>query len=140
MELSIAILLAPLLELCCRLLCCIKPSEFAPATADLLHKIIEEVFEPSYITMVQGDGAEVLPPMIEEFRFAHIFYTGSTQVGTAIYQMAAKKLIPVTLELGGKSPCIVESDADLKVAAKRIALTNFLTRDKCALRRIIVGS
>jgi aldehyde dehydrogenase (NAD+) len=75
--------------------------------------------------MMQGDGATVIPAMMNEFRFDHIFYTGSTRVGNIIYQLAAKKLVPVTLELGAKSPCIIESDADVSVAAKRIAVTKF---------------
>ena len=62
---------------------------------------------------------------MKSFRFDHVFYTGSTAVGKAIYQMAAEQLVPVTLELGGKSPCIIEPDADLEVSAKRIALTKF---------------
>jgi len=63
--------------------------------------------------------------MMDNFIFDHIFYTGSTSTGKLIYQSAAKNLIPVTLELGGKSPCIVESDANLTVAAKRIAMAKF---------------
>jgi aldehyde dehydrogenase (NAD+) len=59
------------------------------------------------------------------FRFDHVFYTGSTAVGKAIYEMAAKQLVPVTLELGGKSPCVVENDAAVTVAARRIAMTKF---------------
>src|SRR5688572_10205182 len=120
------LLLAPLIGAIAAGNCVVlKPSEFAPATVALATKIIDEIFEPHYITVVQGDGASVIPSMMNDFRFDHIFYTGSTQVGTIIYQMAAKKLIPVTLELGGKSPCIVESDADIKVAARRIAVTKF---------------
>ena len=69
---------------------------------------------------------KIVPAMINNFRFDHIFYTGSTAVGKEIYKLAAKDLVPVTLELGGKSPCIVEADADLKVAAKRIILGKFL--------------
>jgi aldehyde dehydrogenase (NAD+) len=103
----------------------IKPSEFAPATASLLEKIIKEIYPPEYIKLIQGDGATVIPFMMNNFKFDYVFYTGSTEVGTIIYEMAAKKLVPVTLELGGKSPCIVESDANIKVAAKRIALTKF---------------
>ena len=87
--------------------------------------IIEEVFPKEYILYVQGDGAAVIPAMMNDFRFDHVFYTGSTAVGKIIYKMAAEKLVPVTLELGGKSPCIVESDADIKVAARRIAMTKF---------------
>jgi aldehyde dehydrogenase (NAD+) len=103
----------------------IKPSEFAPATASLLEKIIKEIYPLEYIKLIQGDGATVIPFMMNNFKFDYVFYTGSTEVGTIIYEMAAKKLVPVTLELGGKSPCIVESDANIKVAAKRIALTKF---------------
>lgn len=103
----------------------LKPGEAAPATAAVVQKIVDEVFEPRYVQQVQGDGATVIPEMMKAFRFDHVFYTGSTQVGTLIYQMAAEKLVPVTLELGGKSPCIVERDADIEVSAKRIALTKF---------------
>jgi aldehyde dehydrogenase (NAD+) len=103
----------------------LKPSEFAPATDAVMKMIIEEVFPKEYILYVQGDGAAVIPAMMNDFRFDHVFYTGSTAVGKIIYKMAAEKLVPVTLELGGKSPCIVESDADIKVAARRIAMTKF---------------
>jgi aldehyde dehydrogenase (NAD+) len=103
----------------------LKPSEFAPATDAVMKKIIEDVFPPEYILYVQGDGATVIPAMMNNFAFDHVFYTGSTVVGKIIYKMAAEKLVPVTLELGGKSPCIVESDANLKVAARRIAMPKF---------------
>ena len=103
----------------------LKPSEFAPATDAVMKKIIEDTFLPEYILYVQGDGADVVPEMMNNFSFDHIFYTGSTTVGKIIYKMAAERLVPVTLELGGKSPCIVESDANIKVAARRIAMTKF---------------
>ena len=103
----------------------LKPSEFATATANVIKKIIEENFSPEYILYVEGEGLEVVPRMMNNFRFDHVFFTGSTQTGKKIYEMAAKKLTPVTLELGGKSPCVVESDANIKVAAKRIVLTTF---------------
>lgn len=103
----------------------LKPSEFAPATSSVMKKIIEENFSNEYILYVEGEGATIIPQMMNDFRFDHIFYTGSTAVGRIIYEMAAKQLIPVTLELGGKSPCIVESDAKISAAAKRIALTTF---------------
>ncbi len=103
----------------------LKPSEFAPATEGVMKKIIEEVFDPGYILYVQGDGATVIPEMMNHFSFDHVFYTGSTMVGKIIYKMAAERLVPVTLELGGKSPCVVESDANIKVAARRIAMTKF---------------
>lgn len=103
----------------------LKPSEFAPATASIMEKIILENFPPEYITLIQGDGAVVVPEMMNNFRFDHVFYTGSTSVGKIIYKMAAEQLVPVTLELGGKSPCIVEDDANIKVAARRISMTKF---------------
>jgi aldehyde dehydrogenase (NAD+) len=103
----------------------IKPSEMTPATSALIEKIITETFDPRLVKVVQGDGAEVVPGMIKTFRFDHIFYTGSIPVGKRVYQMAAEQLIPVTLELGGKSPAIVEKDANLMAAARRIALGKF---------------
>ena len=103
----------------------LKPSEFAPATAAAMKKIINDTFEKQYIQYIEGDGATVIPALMNNFIFDHVFYTGSTTVGKIIYQMAASNLVPVTLELGGKSPCIVESDADITVAAKRIAVSKF---------------
>lgn len=103
----------------------LKPSEFAPATDRVMKKIIETVFSPEYIYYVQGDGAAVVPAMMNNFSFDHVFYTGSTTVGKIIYKMAAERLVPVTLELGGKSPCVVEEDANINVAARRIAVTKF---------------
>lgn len=103
----------------------LKPSEFAPATSAVMKRIIESSFANNYVVFAEGEGAVVVPELMESFRFDHVFYTGSTHVGTLIYQMAAKSLVPVTLELGGKSPCVVESDADITVAAKRIAVTKF---------------
>ncbi len=103
----------------------LKASEFAPATGSVMKKLVEETFPPEYILFTEGDGAAVIPEMMNNFTFDHVFYTGSTAVGKIIYKMAADRLVPVTLELGGKSPCIVESDANIKVAAKRIAMTKF---------------
>ena len=103
----------------------LKPSEFAPTTSGVMKKIIEETFTKEYVLFVEGDGVTVVPQLMNEFTFDHIFYTGSTAVGKIIYKMAAEKLVPVTLELGGKSPCVVEFDADIKVAARRIAMTKF---------------
>jgi len=103
----------------------LKPSEFASATDAVMKKIIEDVFRAEYILYVPGDGATVVPRMMNNFTFDHVFYTGSTTVGKLVYKMAAERLVPVTLELGGKSPCIVESDANSKVAARRIAIAKF---------------
>ncbi len=103
----------------------LKPSEFAPATAAIMQKIIEAVFSKEQVLYVPGDGAEVIPEMMNQFSFDHVFYTGSTAVGKIIYKMAAERLVPVTLELGGKSPCVVAKDANINIAAKRIVMTKF---------------
>jgi aldehyde dehydrogenase (NAD+) len=103
----------------------LKASEFAAATSAIMKKMISETFNENYILFTEGDGATVIPAMMDHFVFDHVFYTGSTAVGKIIYQNAAKNLVPVTLELGGKSPCVVEADADIKVAAKRIAFPKF---------------
>lgn len=103
----------------------LKPSEFAPATAAVMGKIIADLFPENYITYLEGDGAVVLPPLLTENRFDHIFYTGSTMVGKIIYKLAAEHLVPVTLELGGKSPAVICADANLRVAARRLANPKF---------------
>lgn len=103
----------------------IKPSELAPATENVIQKIIAESFDENYVKMVKGEGGKIVPELVNGFHFDHIFYTGSTQVGKLIYKMAAEHLVPVTLELGGKSPALIESDAHLKIAARRIAMAKF---------------
>ena len=104
----------------------VKPSEYAPATANILATILRDALPEHLVCMVQGEGEKIIPAMITEFRFDHIFYTGSIPVGRSVYELAAKQLIPVTLELGGKSPCIVEASANLRVAANRIVQGKFL--------------
>ncbi|MBS1620378.1 MAG: aldehyde dehydrogenase [Bacteroidetes bacterium] len=103
----------------------LKASEFAPATDSVMKKMIEEIFPKEYILYMQGEGALIVPQLMNYFRFDFVFYTGSTAVGKIVYKMAAEHLVPVTLELGGKSPCVVEVDANIKVAARRIAMTKF---------------
>lgn len=104
----------------------LKPSEVAPATAAIIGKMIAETFPSNYIKVMQGDGAELIPALMKNFRFDHVFYTGSVSVGKIIYKLAAEQLVPVTLELGGKSPVIVEKDANIAVAARRIVFGKFL--------------
>lgn len=104
----------------------LKPSEFTPATEEVMRSIVQEAFTPEEVLYVTGDGAVVVPDLLQSFTFDHVFYTGSTSVGRLVYKMAADRLVPVTLELGGKSPTVVESDANLRVAAKRIAAMKFL--------------
>ncbi len=103
----------------------LKPSEWAVHTTALIQKIISSCFSENYIRVLEGEGAGIIPAMMNTFTFDHVFFTGSTAVGKKIYRMAAEKLVPVTLELGGKSPCIIEADANIEVSAKRIASVKF---------------
>lgn len=104
----------------------LKPSEHAPATAAVIAKIISTTFLPNYIRVVMGDGGKVVPELMNHFRFDHIFFTGGGRVGKELYMAAAKALIPVTLELGGKSPAVVEQDANIAIAARRIVFGKFI--------------
>lgn len=103
----------------------LKPSELAPETEIVINRLISETFEPGYIATVNGTG-QLVSKMIEEHHFDHVFFTGSTSVGRKIMEAAAKQLSPVTLELGGKSPCIVAADANLDFAAKKIAWSKWI--------------
>ena len=96
----------------------VKPSEYAPRTAGIFNEIISNNFESNYIAVIEGE-AEVSRALLDE-TFDCIFFTGSTAVGKMVMQAAARHLTPVTLELGGKSPCIVDRDVDLNLTAKRI--------------------
>lgn len=104
----------------------LKPSELAPATEKVITDLIEETFEQDYIAVIKGAGQLLGPQLIERHHLDHVFYTGSTNVGRIIMQHAAKQLTPVTLELGGKSPCIVDETANIKWAAKKIAWGKFI--------------
>ena len=103
----------------------VKPSELAPATEALLEKILGGIFPPDFVRVVKGDGAEVVPALLRGFRFDHVFFTGSISVGRSVCQLAAEQLVPVTLELGGKSPAVVEADADIRTTARRIVFGKF---------------
>jgi len=102
----------------------IKPSEFTSETEKVLKMMFDETFEKNYIYMFTGDYT-VTAELIK-LKFDHIFFTGSTTVGKIIYEAAAKHLTPVTLELGGKSPTIVDETANIEVAARRIAFGKFI--------------
>jgi len=101
----------------------IKPSELTPNTSEILGKIITELFPKKYIAVIQG-GVKTSEALLKE-KFDYIFFTGSVQVGKIVMEAATKHLTPLTLELGGKSPCIVHEDANSKLAAKRIAWGKF---------------
>jgi aldehyde dehydrogenase (NAD+) len=114
------LILAPLLGAIAAGNCAIlKPSELAPHTADVVNHLIAKAFAPEYVAVVEG-GPELSTALLQR-KFDYIFFTGGTGVGRIVSRAAAEQLTPVTLELGGKSPCIVDADADLDVAAKRIA-------------------
>jgi len=102
----------------------LKPSEIAPHTSSVINKIISDTFDPDYVSVFEGDAA-VSQELLNQ-RFDYIFFTGSDRVAKIIMNSAAKKLTPVTLELGGKSPCIVDETADINLAAKRISWGKFI--------------
>lgn len=102
----------------------VKPSEFTPNTSKVVEKIIQTCFDDRHCACVQGD--HTVSQKLLEHKFDYIFFTGSTRVGRIIMQKAANFLTPVTLELGGKSPCIIDSEANIKTAAKRVAWGKFL--------------
>ena len=102
----------------------LKPSELAPATSALLAKLVPQYLDPEAVTLIEG-GVDVTTELLD-LEFDHILFTGSSRVGKVVMAAAAKHLTPVTLELGGKSPTIVAADADLKVAAKRVAWAKYL--------------
>jgi aldehyde dehydrogenase (NAD+) len=103
----------------------LKPSELAPATAAVIEKMVTATFQRDCICVIQGDGEKIVPDLIRNFKFDHIFFTGGVAVGRSVYQLAAQQLTPVTLELGGKSPVVVAEDADLHITARRIAVGKF---------------
>lgn len=101
-----------------------KPSAYSPNTTKVIEKLINECFAPEYVAIVTGGRAE--NTHLLEQKFDYIFFTGSQTVGREVMRKAAEKLIPVTLELGGKSPCIVDKTANIALAAKRIVWGKFL--------------
>jgi len=102
----------------------LKPSEVTPHVSALLARHVPDYLDPEAIALVEG-GVEETTALLAE-RFDHIFYTGNGRVGRVVMEAAAKHLTPVTLELGGKSPCIVDDDVDVDVAARRIAWGKFV--------------
>lgn len=104
--------------------CLLKPSAYSPHTSAAIKELIEEVFPEEYVAVIEGGRAEN-SALLEE-RFDYIFFTGGVKVGKFVMEKAAANLTPVTLELGGKSPCIVDKTANLKLAATRIAFGKYL--------------
>jgi len=102
----------------------LKPSEYAPHMSAAMAEIIRNDFGQDYITVTEG-GVEVSKALLQE-KFDHIFFTGSTNVGKMVMRAASQHLTPVTLELGGKSPCIVWKDANIEVTSRRILWGKFM--------------
>lgn len=102
----------------------VKPSAYSPNTSEIMKTIVEECFHKKYVALVTGGRAENTCLLGEHFDY--IFFTGSQAVGREVMRAAARHLTPVTLELGGKSPCIVEKSADIKLAARRIVFGKYL--------------
>ena len=102
----------------------IKPSAYSPHTSAVIYRMISECFAPEYVSVITGGRAENTCLLSEKFDY--IFFTGSQSVGKEVMRKAAEHLTPVTLELGGKSPCIVEKSANLKLAARRIVFGKYL--------------
>ena len=102
----------------------LKPSEVAPASSALMAELVPKYLDPDAIAVIEGDGA-VSQQLVAQ-GFDHLLFTGGTDIGRKVYEGAAPHLTPVTLELGGKSPVIVSADADIDVAAKRIAWTKLI--------------
>lgn len=102
----------------------VKPSAYAPCTFDVMKTMIEECFPKHYVAVVDGGRAE--NQALLQQRFDMIFFTGGKTVGREVLRHAAEYLTPVTLELGGKSPCIVDSTAKIRLAAKRIVFGKYL--------------
>ena len=101
----------------------LKPSEQTPHTSKAIAQLINHNFDPSFITAIEG-GIETNQALLAE-KFDHIFFTGGTAIGKIVMEAAAKHLTPVTLELGGKSPCIVDAESNLEITAKRIIWGKF---------------
>ncbi len=102
----------------------VKPSAYASHTSQVIADIIEKCFPPEYITVIQG-GRQENQELLEQ-KFDYIFFTGGVEVGKLVMEKASRHLTPVSLELGGKSPCIIDKTANLKLAAKRIAFGKYL--------------
>lgn len=102
----------------------VKPSEYSPATSRIVDRIIRETFGPEYVAVIEG-GRDISSEILEQ-RFDYIFFTGGKSVGKIVMSRAAEHLTPLTLELGGKSPVIVDRTADLRTSARRIIFGKFL--------------
>lgn len=103
---------------------CIKPSELTPNTSAIIREIVSAVFDPGHVQVAEG-GVDVAQDLLSQ-RWDYIFFTGSVPVGKIVYKAAAEHLTPVTLELGGKNPCIIDATANIQLTARRLVWGKFL--------------
>lgn len=127
-ELAISPLIAAMAAGNCVVL---KPASHAPATAEVIKKILDSCFDCKYIATISGGHGKA--EILLQNKFDYIFYTGGTNVGRKVMLAAAENLTPVTLELGGKNPCVIAEDADLSVTAKRLVWGKFLNAGQTCL-------
>lgn len=102
----------------------LKPSAYSPTVSSVLKKVLEGIYPSKFVTVIEG-GREENALLLEQ-KFDYIFFTGGVSVGKLVLEKAARNITPVTLELGGKSPCIIDKTADIKIAAKRVAFGKLL--------------
>ena len=102
----------------------VKPSNYSPNVSALIKKMLEEIYPAEYVSVIEG-GREANQSLLSQ-KFDYIFFTGSVKVGKLVMESASHNLTPVSLELGGKSPCIVDETADLELAAKRIVWGKYI--------------
>lgn len=112
----------------------IKPSELTPNVARVIKRLINETFDANYIEVIEG-GIEETQTLIH-LPFDYVFFTGSENVGKIVYQAASENLVPVTLEMGGKSPVIVDETANIKVASERICFGKFTNAGQTCCTRL----
>jgi len=114
----------------------LQPSAYSPSTSKIIEEIITECFRPEYVAVVTGNRAE--NAALLEQRFDFVFFTGSQAVGKEVLRHTAEHLTPAVLELGGKSPCIVDATAKIRLAAKRIVFGKYLNAGQtCVAPRLL---
>jgi len=109
----------------------IKPAHYSQNTSSVINELISRYFDPKYLSVFLG-GREINQALLEE-KYDYIFFTGSTSLGKIVMETASKNLTPVSLELGGKNPCVVDSDANINIAAKRILWGRLLNNGQCCV-------
>ena len=111
----------------------VKPAHETEFSCNIIDKIIKEVFDPGHVNTVLGEGSTLGPLLLDNFRFDHIFFTGSQKVGSFVMSKAAEKLVPVTLELGGKNPAVVDKDCNINISVNRLVWGKFFSNGQTCI-------